>query len=332
MRAPSIPCDGSVGLTVRSGSDTLASWLAFATAFARLVHRSFPDDDPFRPQPNDIAALLHRRQSLCNPSLPLTELVAPITSTSIQWITFLTISGPTDHLRSGLVNLTKLVHLGALDIHNQSATTSTNPAVTDTLVRAWRRAAIDDGAFSRLRVLMLRNHDGITAQTLHYISDFPMLAILNCSDCSIRRGDKHQPNKSGEYWILLLKHSELLDQFGETKEVRPAKRAWHFPIAAAYEYAVDNESSKTKRPILNFRLGGKAEDDLYALSKAPLIFYRPTPWGVESLLEHRAAAASSGRTAKRPLSAAVAAPQPKKTKFRDSRHVDMGSMLREFGR
>jgi hypothetical protein len=254
----------------------------------------------------------------------LAELITPITSTSLQWITFLTISGPTDHLRSGLINLTKLVNLGALDIHNGNPTGSANPAVTDSLVRAWGRAALADGAFPILKVLMLRNHDCITAQTLEYISDFPRLAIFNGNDCNIRRKDAHQATKTGRSWKLIPKNSGLLHRFGEIEEGGVANRRWHFPISAAYEYATLARGKD--RPTLNFRLGGSSEDDSYFPCKTPLIFHRD-----EGIIQSEPTQPLVAVATKRPSHGGPPPPKQKRSKLRDSRQVDVRNMLKEFG-
>src|SRR5205809_114074 len=102
--------------------------------------------------------LMYHRQSIIKPSIPLDGYVKPIVSEPFHWITHLSISNVT-FSRSELVNLSKLVNIGALDILSSPRfPQNTLGTMEDGIVRAWSRAATEEGAFSKLRVLMLRYH------------------------------------------------------------------------------------------------------------------------------------------------------------------------------
>ncbi|KAI9820837.1 MAG: hypothetical protein M1832_003470 [Thelocarpon impressellum] len=217
--------------------DSLHTWQAFASVWAC----------------EGVESLLYHRCSITSPSLPLDGYTTPIASPSFQWITLLSIS-TTSISRTELVNLSTLTNLGALDLTDPSPSTVTTPAVGDSLVRSWSRAVTESGAFSRLRVLVLRNHADVTARSLQYLSVFPTLVLLDASGCDVRQGDEACALPAG--WTCTVK-----------REKGTAGSSWDDPLRERFQSAGQVQSARgvvtgleAALPVLNFRIGPAASD------------------------------------------------------------------------
>jgi hypothetical protein len=99
-------------------------------------------------------SLLRYRQSIIVPKLPLYMYTSPVTSKSFDFITSLSIT--TVFPVPDLFKLSTIPNLGILEIINREG--SSPYGVGDRLIRAWHLAAVDNGAFSVLRILKLWNH------------------------------------------------------------------------------------------------------------------------------------------------------------------------------
>ena len=126
--------------------------------------------------------------------MPVTEYIKPIRSVTYEWITFLALSHITCS-RLDLVNISKLVNLGALTI-GPSVETS-DVGLDDRIIRTWGRAAAESEAFSMLRVLACRSQLDLTSQCFQHLSQFPSLALLTVENCSVRSLDKLVARNSG---------------------------------------------------------------------------------------------------------------------------------------
>jgi len=104
--------------------------------------------------------------------------VKALLSPSFHWIVHLTISNFA-FSRAEIASLSKLVNLGALTIGESP----TGTVLDDGIIRAWARAATESGAFSMLRVLILKAQKEITPQSFAYLNQFPSLALFNTENC-----------------------------------------------------------------------------------------------------------------------------------------------------
>jgi hypothetical protein len=72
-------------------------------------------------------------------------------------------------------------NLGVLEVINTQG--DENISIGDRLIRSWSAAALNDGAFSILRILKLWNHEGLTTKSLAYLNGFPTLAVYDVRGC-----------------------------------------------------------------------------------------------------------------------------------------------------
>lgn len=144
--------------------DSLHTWKAFAA--------TYPGDAD--------KGLDHKFHMIEEPNLPLNVYVKPLLSLSFHWIVHLTVS-KFAFSRAEIVGLSKLVNLGALSIGESP----TGIFLDDNIIRAWARAATEDGAFSMLRVLILKAQKDITPQSFAYLYQFPSLALFNTENCNL---------------------------------------------------------------------------------------------------------------------------------------------------
>ena len=137
--------------------------------------------------------LLRYRQSIRTPKLPLHMYTSPLTSKSFDFITSLSIT--TKFPVPDLFKLSTIPNLGILEIINGKERSAYG--VGDRLIRAWHLAAMDNGAFSVLRILKLRNHEELTSQSLIYLNSFPALAIYGVGGCGFSLSSKIDARRFG---------------------------------------------------------------------------------------------------------------------------------------
>jgi hypothetical protein len=137
--------------------------------------------------------LLKYRQSITTPKLPLHMYTSPLTSKSFDFITSLSIT--TKFPVPDLFKLSTIPNLGILEIINSKERCAYG--VGDRLIRAWHLAAMDNGAFSVLRILKLWNHEELTSQSLIYLNSFPALAIYDVGGCGFSLSSKIDARRFG---------------------------------------------------------------------------------------------------------------------------------------
>ncbi|KAI9731436.1 MAG: hypothetical protein M1818_007826 [Claussenomyces sp. TS43310] len=135
--------------------------------------------------------LLRYRQAISCPKSPLSAYITPLTSTSFDFITSLSIAAP--FTVPEFVHLSNLTNLGTLEItgvtyprissESDLVSDDVSSSVTDRVVRAWSHAALENGAFKVLRVLKLYQHEEVTDAVLGYIEAFPALMLFEVQDC-----------------------------------------------------------------------------------------------------------------------------------------------------
>jgi len=63
---------------------------------------------------------------------------------------------------------------------------------TTARIRAWSRAASEEGAFPVLRVLKLCNFESLTQLSITYLNNFPVLAVFDVQGCELHVESKTQ--------------------------------------------------------------------------------------------------------------------------------------------
>ena len=222
-------------LKAYSEINSLYVWRVFAAAYPDV-----PDKD-----------IQYRCQNVASPKTVISDYLKPLLSTSMQWITFLTLSGvPCSRL--DLINISKLSNIGALTIGERIE--SSDGGFDDNIVRAWARAAAESDAFSMLRVLACRKQQSITPKIFLYISQILPLLHFLLEDCSINTQDRQSAEASGWRYRTTNKLGEFLRRRGVNNT------SWYSVIHACFRH---NAELNASMPILHFSLGKPTRiDDL----------------------------------------------------------------------
>lgn len=148
-----------------------------------------------------------------------------------------------------LVKLSSIKNLAILEIVH-TPRHGAQSGISDRLIRAWHRAALDEGAFPVLRILKLWNHKEVTETSLTYLNSFPILALFDVRSCSFDTRSRALARTLG--WRSTLDVDVL--SFFEAMCVERAviKRATHekdpLLIRRAPSYQLDEESIVTRIP------------------------------------------------------------------------------------
>lgn len=121
------------------------------------------------------------REQLQTPKSPLHYYAKPLTSTSFEFLAYLSIT--TAFTVPDLVKLSEMKNVVALEIVNQDA--HYQHGVSDRLIRSWSAAARSEGSFQVLRILKLWNFREITTVSLGYLNLFPALAVYDVTGCGL---------------------------------------------------------------------------------------------------------------------------------------------------
>jgi hypothetical protein len=109
------------------------------------------------------------------PSRALLPHLSAIVAPSFEWLTALSIYD-TPLERRDWSRLSGLANLGVLHVENWKANFG---ALDDVIIREWALAAREDGAFSRLKLVLLRNQSTISLGVLDDFVYFPALRVLH---------------------------------------------------------------------------------------------------------------------------------------------------------
>lgn len=203
-----------------------------------------------------------------DPNIPLEAYVKPLLSPSFDWIVHLSLSNVASSLfnwassRAEIASLSRLVNLGAMTIDGSPTGTS----LDDGIIRAWARAATESGAFSMLRVLILKAQKEITSQSFAYLSQFPSLALVNTENCLLDVRSMAEATGLGWRYRTGRDLTDFLNEKGPTGVSWDAVVRALFRQAGAYDADhLDQQSVEAidSLPVLHFCLGRPSA---------------PTPW------------------------------------------------------
>lgn len=222
--------------------DTVQTWKVFASTYPGCTDKD----------------LSHRCHVIEKPIIPMEAYVKPLLSLSFHWIVHLTISNFLS-CRAEIAGLSKLVNLGALTIGGSP----TGTFLDDGIIRAWARAATEVGAFSMLRVLILKAQKEITPQCLAYLDQFPSLALFNTENCLLG------PRTEAEALALGWKHRTGKDLTDFLIKGGLTDASWDSTVRALFRqagaYNADHLGQESvdaidSLPVLHFCLGRPPEE------------------------------------------------------------------------
>jgi hypothetical protein len=130
------------------------------------------------------------------PSRALMPHLSVITAPSMEWLTILSIFD-TPLERRDWVRLAEMTNLSLLHVENWRVKTG---ALDDVVLREWARAAREDGAFSELRMILLRNQPLITVEVFDDLEYMPALRIIHVAS-PIMTGLQVWARVEGKGWL-----------------------------------------------------------------------------------------------------------------------------------
>ncbi|KAA8566134.1 hypothetical protein MFRU_039g00710 [Monilinia fructicola] len=125
--------------------------------------------------------------AIVEPVPSLLVYTQPLTSTTFDFLVHLSIT--TAFSTSDLVELSALTNLVALEIINPSHGSggkAFDSIFGDRVIKTWSESAIKGEGFQVLRILKLRNFEGITNNCFQYINGFPVLAVFDVLECGFK--------------------------------------------------------------------------------------------------------------------------------------------------
>lgn len=183
------------------------------------------------------------RQEIESPGPELSFYTGPVTSTSFDFLTSLTITAW--YPIHDLVNLADVVNLGILQIYETEESIikrGLEMLVPDRLLRAWAELAVEKGAFSVLRVLKFHVLEGgLTDASLRHFNSFPALGLIFPGPHGISNSVAVKAKEVGWRALCDSKTSLIGTQFSNTiNVVNPRddnysydprnKQIWHRPF------------------------------------------------------------------------------------------------------
>ena len=220
--------------------DSLHAWKVFAITYAEEEGES---------------SLRSWRKVIWQPNMALPSYIKPITSTSFQWITSLTL-GYVTCSRHELIHLSKLANLGTLTIGN--GVNAPDTGLDEGIVRAWARSATDTGTFSMLRVLACLSQPLITPSIFNHLNSFALLSIFLVEDCGIGHHDEPVAQTLGWKFRSRKEFSDVLVS-GSASNVSwetALKASFHHGSRFAVEALTETGVEAINRlPWLNFSIG-----------------------------------------------------------------------------
>lgn len=260
------------------------------------------------------------------------------------WLTALTISN-LDLRRSHVIAISIIHSLVALDIHSKD---TQNELVDDRIIRAWSERASQEGAFPRLRVLILRHQPHVTKSSLHFLFAFKSLMLLGIAGCGLSKHDKNTASTHG--WTTEDSHNILADvqrdmDMSQTWDgalygcVRRTKcledslragKAQYNTSVPPFKFTpprVPAAPSGPDPPLLSYRLGSAGHTSYSNLNTfAPLVFFRHE---IDTTFMEPPDPPPTSHTSRNVWP--NEGPQPKRRRMKQACwSTDVGEMLREY--
>ncbi|OAA81846.1 hypothetical protein LEL_01391 [Akanthomyces lecanii RCEF 1005] len=126
---------------------------------------------------DQVLGLYRFRQHVCRPEEELKIYTQPLNSSSVDFITHITISGDCMFTGNELLSLADMKNLGVLElIKPADSIMASFPHVSDRIVRGWSDAP---DPFPLLRVLRIWGDQSVTEVSLRWVAKFPSLVLYD---------------------------------------------------------------------------------------------------------------------------------------------------------
>ncbi|KAG0128455.1 hypothetical protein HOY82DRAFT_580099 [Tuber indicum] len=237
-------------------------------------------------------------------TVSLGSLIGPISNNQGMWIVYLNLLYNKGYTREELLCIPEIPNLVVLNF--PFASNGQVSTLDDGVIRSWSRSSSRDGKLSRLKVLILRNHAGISNESPKYLSWIKSLEIVELTDTNI--------TSDAPYWGVHWEHdkSRLWEDLATTRGVMHVFRK-HQTESEKLTLLLQIGDSVT-------RSSEEHRDNIFILKR------------IRNLAV--AQAKRKGCSASSPPSGppSSSSGQAKKRKgVRDSKKKDMGGLLAEFG-
>ena len=198
-------------------------------------------------------------------------------SNTFDWIVNLTLTHPNFHRRD-IINLANLRNLAVLDIgcanNKQQYSGVLDDLVSDTVIRAWSREAKDNGAFPKLRALLVRDEPEVTHLSLSYLSSFPALVLFGVQGC-FKPSRKTRAVGESYGWTT----DDLNGIMSKVQRDIERSETWDGVMASCYKHCGSIRSAEfaeeqMEKSILSFRLGMTHTSVLMSNVFDKMTFYR----------------------------------------------------------
>jgi hypothetical protein len=247
-------------MTYRDLVQPLMIWRAFAT-----VYKGNED-------------ITYHRSSVNNPELEdLPVYIDRMNSRNLDWLVCVTINEPR-FPRQDVVNIANLRNVVVLDIGAKVRGSGSNDAlVSDSVIRAWARAAHEDGAFPKLQALLIRNQPEVTHQALTYLHMFPSLVLFGVEGC-------FSPHRSTP-GVAEIHGWTTEDTSGTLRKIERDiiyGSTWDSHLTTCYRHTLAllpselRELMLEQKPMLSFRLGMTHSSVLTSNVFDRMTFFRST--------------------------------------------------------
>lgn len=238
-----------------------------------------------------------RREKLPR-TTPLHSMIAPISNPRGTWIVHLNLHHCDGYSRDDLLGIPEIPNLGALGFsYNQNGT-----RLDDGIIRSWCRSAAHLGKLSMLKVLILRNHQGVTARSLEFLAWIKGLEVVELTGCLLDGRKFHSTKPEG--WVRDYELAQGLEKDCDILE------------------AMKGCQTDVERRKLVLHIGDMAPRATKNHDFDCYVFRRDRK---KPSCEKRKATTGSGKETCLPPK------KPRATTVRDSRMKDMGDLLAEFG-
>jgi len=244
----------------RNCDQPLVIWTAFRSVYKDSKEIPTHRGSIGQPEPGDLPLYISR-----------------MNSNSFDWIVNLTLTYPNFHRRD-IINLANLRNLAVLDIgcanNRQQYGGLLDDLVSDTVIRAWSREAKDNGAFPKLRALLIRDGPEVTHLSLSYLSSFPALVLFGVQGCFKPSRKTRAVGES--YGWTTDDHNGIMSKVQRDIE---RSETWDGVMASCYKHCGsiptgDSTGEPVEKSILSFRLGMTHTSVLMSNVFDKMTFYR----------------------------------------------------------
>jgi hypothetical protein len=234
-------------------------WTAFATVYKTNKDITYHRANVNNPDPKDLPVYIKR-----------------MNSPNFDWLVCVTIT-EARFTRQDVINVSNIRNVVVLDIGALIRGTSDSNLVNDSVIRSWARAAQEDGAFSKLQVLLIRDQRDVTHQALTYLHMFPSLVLFGVQGC-------FSPHRSTQ-GVAEIHGWTTDDESGTLSKIEhdiAYGSTWDSHMTTCYKHTTAllpaglRDPKMEEKPMLSYRLGMTHSSILTSHVLDKMIFFRST--------------------------------------------------------